>query len=234
MQSKEWHRMKHGMEQNQGWSTWEIWLWILCSYSQGRTTNVWLKSQKVNTIGIWKENKRIPIEWSSPAEGSSQVWCPFQRRRKQVEVNSESTPRDDISETHRIALELPCEPEIHTTDLPIDKATVPALRRSTRERHPPDYYRSTSSWFTENLRPMKRQSFLLTAWNGPKRWNLRWDHWMIMTFVIFSITKWKESHWQQMGIQDQKRHWRKCWTTQSETSRTGIHPTVQSWLWQNL
>ena len=59
-----------------------FWLWILRSHSQGRTTKVRLKSQKVHTIGIWRDNKRIPIVWSSPAEGSTQQWCPFQWRRE--------------------------------------------------------------------------------------------------------------------------------------------------------
>ena len=36
----------------------------------------------------------------------------FNEEEKQVKVNSESTPRNDISETCRIALELPREPEI--------------------------------------------------------------------------------------------------------------------------
>ena len=77
----------------------------------------------------------------------------FNEEEKQVRVNSESTPRDDISETHRVALELPCEPEIDTTDLPNDHATMPTLRRSTRERHPPDYYRSTCSYLTIHREP---------------------------------------------------------------------------------
>ena len=72
---------------------------------------------------------------------------------KQVKVNSKSTPRDDIYETRRIALGLPCEPEIDITDLLNDQETTPAFRRSTRQRHPPDYYRSTCSHLTFLRKP---------------------------------------------------------------------------------
>ena len=93
----------------------------------------------------------------------------FNEEEKQVEVNSESTPRGDISETHRIALEVPCEPEIHATDLPFDKATVPALKRSIRERHPPDYYRSTCSHLTIQREPATYEK----AVNPPE--SLKWS-----------------------------------------------------------
>ena len=101
-----------------------------------------------------KARKCILLGYGSNTKGY-RLYDPVQRKvlhsrdvrfnEQEFSENREAAPKDSDSEVRRVTLELSSEPNTDpgSPNMPDDPAPQPAqpeLRRSTRHRHPPDYY----------------------------------------------------------------------------------------------